>query len=115
MTVARYLMVLALAGLPIGVSASAYQGVVSNVWPHGGKVFVFLSSGSFDGAPSACPASGGRAFYSLDPNTAFGRALMATALSAKLSGRVVWVQGNGACAPSPLGDSESLNGIDLKG
>jgi len=56
--------------------------------------------------------------YAVDPSTPFGRTLVAVALSAKLSGRLVYAIGNGTCTggnPYNGGNAEVLIGMDLKG
>lgn len=96
--------------------AAAYQGIVTNVAPQDGKVYVLIDNGFFDGAPSSCARAAGDMVYAIDPGTAFGRAQLAVALSAKLTGRVVWIAGDGVCtAGSVFGSSESLTVLDLKG
>jgi hypothetical protein len=96
--------------------AANYQGTVTSVFPYNGAVFVVLNGGGFDGPASVCLA-GGNMVYRIDLTTVFGRALMATALSAKLSGKQVYAAGDGVCAGTPYGASsaEGLVGMDLKG
>lgn len=98
-------------------NAANYQGTISNVAPLDGKVFVVVQSGYFDGAASQC-VSGNAMVYGVDPATPFGRTLVAVALSAKLTGKLVYAIGNGVCAvgsPFAPGNSEGLAGMDLKG
>lgn len=94
--------------------ATSYQGTVSNVFAISGKVHVRVSDGQFDGAQGACP-NGSAMWYSVDPNTAYGRSLIAIAMSAKLSARLVYVGGNGVCDSSTGIPSETMTLIDFKG
>jgi hypothetical protein len=100
-------------------SAGNYQGTVTNVMPYKGSVYVLVANGGFDGAAqtSSCPF-GTNMVYSIDPNTPFGRTLVAVAISAKVTGRSVYAIGNGVCVGSPYGggaSGEGLLGMDLKG
>jgi hypothetical protein len=57
--------------------------------------------------------------YSVDANTAMGKAILAVALSAKLTNKLVYVYGDNTC-PSTTNPyngrgSENSIGIDLKG
>ena len=112
--------ILLAASCALGSSAAMaanYQGTISNVTPFNGKVFVIVSGGGFDGPSGTCP-SGSSMIYSADPSTIFGRTLVAVALSAKLSGRLVYAIGDGVCtggSPFPNGVGEGLLGVDLKG
>ncbi len=100
-------------------NAANYQGVVVNVTPNNGRVFLAINSGGFDGAASTCFSSPTAMVYSIDVSTAIGKAVLATALSAKLTGRVVYVFGDGTCPaggnPYNGAGSENMSGIDLKG
>ena len=96
-----------------------YEGIVTHVAPLNGKVYVALGGGAFDGPASACQGNYGSSMvYSIDPNTPFGRSLVAVALSAKLSGLLVYAMGDGSCAwgnPFPGAMNEGMVGMDLKG
>jgi len=98
--------------------AASYQGLIGNVTPHSGHLFT-VNSGGFDGAASSCFANSGYMVYSVDVSTATGKALLATALSAKLTNKQVYVYGDGTCAafgnPYNGAGSENMVGIDLKG
>jgi len=98
--------------------ASAYQGQVLSVTPYNGLVYVNVGNGGFDGASSACP-NGSSMVYSFAPTTPFGNSMLAVLLSAKLTGRVVYMYGNGNCVMgTPYSGSigsETLGGVDFKG
>jgi hypothetical protein len=117
---ARLAAFVSTAALLLGFTGSAhaanYQGTVVSVFPYNGAVFVVINAGMFDGPASACVA-GGVMVYRFDPSTPFGRTLMATALSAKLSGKQVYAAGDGVChgTPYPTSNAEGLVGMDLKG
>ena len=103
-----------LATSTVAISAQ-YQGTVANVTPYNGKVYVVVSNGNFSGDAGSCPA-GNAMIYIIDPATPFGQSLVAVALSAKLTGRLVWAVGDGVCSGgSPYGLGEGLSGMDLKG
>lgn len=103
-----------LASTPL-VLAAVYQGTVVNVAPFNGKVHIVVANGNFDGSPGACP-SGNAMIYGIDPNTAYGRAMVSVALTAKVTGRLVWAVGDANCEwGSPFGQGEGLSGLDLKG
>ena len=101
-------------------NAANYQGFITNVTPVNGRLFISIGGGGFDGGtPSTCYTSSTSMIYSIDVSTANGKAVLATALSAKLTGRQVYVYGDGTC---PAGGnaydgkgSEAMAGIDLKG
>lgn len=99
--------------------AANYQGVIGNVTPNSGHLFITVNSGGFDGSASTCFAYSGYMVYSVDVSTATGKALLATALSAKLTNKQVYVYGDGSCAafgnPYNGAGSENMVGIDLKG
>jgi hypothetical protein len=93
-------------------SAAAYQGWVKNVHASGNKVFILVADGGFDGPSGSCPLPGGAGMvYAIDPSTAIGKAQLAIALAAKLSGTLVWAAGAGACESG----AEPLGNLDLKG
>ena len=91
--------------------ASAYQGYVTNVFALRGKVQITLNGGNFDGPAAVCGGNAASIGYVADPATPYGRTLVALALSAKLTGRLVWVGGDGNCTTGV----ENLNNLDLKG
>jgi len=98
-------------------SASSFQGNVTNFSPSNGKVFVVVSGG-FSGAATACANnSASLMMYWIDPATAYGRALMATALSAKLTDKLIYLQGDGTCTSGSVfgREGEALTTTDLKG
>ena len=99
--------------------ASSYQGTLTNVTPYNSLVFLGVSGGGFDGGASSCFANATSMVYSFDPSTAQGKAILAAALSAKLTGRLVYIYGNAVCpgAGNPYNGqgSENMIGIDLKG
>ena len=100
-------------------NAANYQGLIGNVTPNSGRLFISVGTGGFDGSGSTCYAVTSVMIYSVDVSTANGKALLATALSAKLSGKQVYVYGDGSCAsggnPYDGKGSENMVGIDLKG
>lgn len=96
--------------------AYSYQGTVSNVYANGGLIHVIVSAGSFDSGNSGpCLSLSGNGVYSIDPATSYGRAMVAIAITAKATGRLVWVAGNGTCTSAGGTAAESLVSIDLKG
>ena len=102
-----------------GANAASYQGLINNVTPNNGRLFIAVNAGGFDGAGSSCYAVTTTMIYSVDLSTATGKALLAVALSAKLTGKQVYVYGDGTCAtvgnPYDGKGSENMTGIDLKG
>lgn len=111
--------VICVAALMLGAVGSAhaanYQGTVVSVFPFNGAVFVVVNAGVFDGAASSCSV-GTSMVYRIDPNTSFGRTLVATALAAKLSGKQVYAVGDSVCWPyNGATSAEGLVGMDLKG
>jgi hypothetical protein len=111
------LLVVPLIGACIQATAANYQGTVSHVMPYNGKVYIVIQNGSFDGAASACPFNGASMVYGIDLSNAFGHALEAVALSARLTGKLVYAVGDGNCiAGNPFAGStsESLAGLDIK-
>ena len=99
-------------------NASNFQGTINNVTPMGSMVWIALT-GAFDGAGSTCvPGTTGMTF-AFDPSTAIGKAFLATALSAKVTGKLVYAMGTATCQasgnPYNGGGAELLYGIDLKG
>lgn len=113
--IAAFFWILALTS----ANAANYQGFVTNIAPYNDKVYVLLRSGGFDGESSNCSQSGPAMVYGFDPGSAIGKALMATALAAKLSGKLVYAVGDGTCASGspypPNQQYEGLTGMDLKG
>ena len=94
--------------------ASSYQGTVVDTYAAGGNIYIILDSGAF-GSPNTC-ANGARGIYGIDPTTPYGRAMLSIALTAKVTGRLVWAAGDGNCTPTVLGvPVENLVQIDLKG
>ena len=106
-------------GLVVGATsaqASSFQGMITNVTPVSNRVYIVVS-GNASNTP-ACTTSTTQGVYSFDLTTALGKALLATALSAKLAGKLVYTYGDGTCLPSNPYDgssSENLFGMDLKG
>lgn len=114
----RLLVVTFVAAVHISVArGAAYQGIITHVYPSNGMVYVLVANGAFDGSQGNCPSPGNAMLFSLDPATAFGRALLSVALSAEVSGKTVWAAGDSVCTGgSPYGtSSEGLVGMDLKG
>lgn len=98
--------------------SASYQGTVTNVSPYNGKVYVVIAGGAFDGPASTCAGTSSAMVYSIDPSTSFGRSLVAVAISAKLSGRLIYAMGDNSCAwgsPFPGSMNEGMVGMDLKG
>jgi hypothetical protein len=105
------------AGMVGTAGAARYQGTVSNVTPYNNLVFVAVSGGGFDGPASTCYSSSNGAMF--DPSTAVGKAITATMLTAKVTGRLVYVYGDATCPatvnPYDSQHSENMVGVDLKG
>lgn len=114
---AKFFSLLCMFLICLPAQAGTYEGVVTSVFPYKAKIYVVVSGGVF-GVNSNC-AFGSSMIFATDPSTAMGKALLATALSAKLSGRVAFLGGDGVCVSGApyIGSSgyESLLGIDLKG
>ncbi len=111
-------LILAMSMISSVVNASAYQGIISSIAPFNNKVYVVIDSGGWDGSVGSCQGNTVNAIFVIDPSTQFGRLLYATALSAKLTGRLVYVMGNGTCvggAPYGSGYGEELIGLNLNG
>jgi hypothetical protein len=108
-----------IAAFPLSVHAAAYEGYVTNVGPYNGTVYVVVGNGAFSGGTSSCPAGANMIFsIPFNPASDFGKSLMAVALSAKISGRLVYATGNGVCQignPYNGGGTEGLVFLDLKG
>src|ERR1700760_1201757 len=84
--------IVAACGLLLAVgtaSAANYQGLVSHGTPLNGHGFLAANPGGFDGAASTCFTSATTMVYSFDPSTAIGKAILAAALSAKLTNKQV--------------------------
>jgi hypothetical protein len=99
-------------------SASVYQGTVTSVYPYQDKVYIFVSNGAFGGAPTSCAIGSDGMVFVLDPATTFGKTMLTIALSAKLSGKMVYATGDGSCGawnPYNGKSNEGLIGMDLKG
>jgi hypothetical protein len=93
--------------------ATAYQGKVTNVFAWNGKIFVHFTEG---GTADYCSQSLDRYIAWIDPESEYGKTMITLAISAKLSGRLVWVAGNGSCISAGSGRyAEVLTAIDLKG
>ena len=108
------------AALCLGLAATAshatsYQGTVSNVWAYGTKIYVIVGDGAFDGSSGSCPLAGNKMMFAIDPGTAYGRALLSIVLTAKVTGRLAYVAGNGVCEGGPGNNAEGLASIDFKG
>lgn len=87
--------------------AAEYQGYVSSIMAVGGKVFVVLNGGSGSGLCSAVTR-----FY-LDPGSAYDRAMMALAMTAKTAESLVYVGGTDTCMSAwPYNDSQQLTAIN---
>lgn len=100
------------------VFASVYQGNVLSVYPYNGMVYVLVGGGAFAGSATSCNIGIDGMIFVLDQGTPFGRTLLATALTAKVSGKIVYATGNGNCGnwnPYNGLSNESLIGMDLKG
>ena len=91
--------------------ATAYQGYVSGVFALDGRVMIRLTGGYYDGATASCGGDANQVNYMADPAAPYGRVIISIALGAKLSGRLVWARGDGACGSG----FEGINALDLKG
>jgi hypothetical protein len=101
-------------------AATTYQGYVTNVTAPNGAIYVALNNGTFAGGSGSCPNGTGivLAIPSTPSASDFGKTMMALAMSAKLTGLLVYAVGDGNCAyPSPYSGSstEALIYFDLKG
>ena len=96
------------------VLAGYYQGFVERVFSvdhAGGRVYVVLENGN--GGDSTCTSS---AAYWIDPSTDIGKTFISTALTAKTSGKLVWVSGDNSCHTGwPVDGAQKMTAIDLKG
>ncbi len=95
--------------------ASAYQGKVTHVFAHAGKVFVTVANGAFDG-PVSCTTTTDHMMLWIDPATDYGKAMISIALTAKTTDKLTWVGGDNTCITGPGNrTSEQLVSMDLKG
>jgi len=95
-------------------NAGSYQGYITNVFAHSGKIFILVKNGTF-GNSTTCTGFTDRLSLWIDPSTDYGKALISISLTAKSSNKLVWVTGSTTCITGPLGNSEQLSAIDLKG
>jgi len=97
--------------MPMTSFAGNYQGNIKNVFAKYNKVYIKLENGT---AKGSC---GNGDSFSIDPVSDYGKAMIAIALTAKTTGKIVYASGEGTCAVgSPFsGGSEILSGLDLKG
>jgi hypothetical protein len=100
--------------------ATAYQGTVTNVSvsSNGAVAFVVVSNGGPAGG--SCPLNSNSMVFSipLSPATDAGKALLSLAMSAKVTGLLVYAVGDGNCTGTNIyngGPSETLLIMDLKG
>ncbi|MDZ4077075.1 MULTISPECIES: hypothetical protein [Hydrocarboniphaga] len=103
--------------LPFSCVAAVYQGYISNISASNGKIYIVLSDGGFQGGNSgSCPLSPSTMSFSIDPNTAIGRAQISLALTAYSAKSLVWTTGDGICATGSIygAAAEGLSYIDLK-
>jgi len=75
--------------------ASGVQVISVRVDSDGRGVITFSA---FGGTPPSCVISAYAASLAIDTNTAGGKSALATALSAKAGGYLVWVYGLGTCS-----------------
>lgn len=91
-----------------------YEGYISNVTVYKGKVYIAVGEGV--GGAGSNPCAG--AIFIFDPSTSIGRALLSTSLTAKATGRRVYVWGDNNCSWAPYGGGatgQGMVGLDLKG
>jgi hypothetical protein len=91
--------------------ASNYAGYVSNVTAYNGKIYVALAAGAEPAGANPCS---GIAFI-FDPTTVSGKSYLAIVLTAKISGKRVYIWGDDSCSWTPYGTNTSqvMTGIDL--
>jgi hypothetical protein len=115
----KFAAVIALLFAACAANAANYQGIIGNVTPYNGRLFISVNSGGFDGAASTCFTNATSMVYSVDASTVTGKAILAVALSAKLTSKQVYVFGDTTCPaggnPYNGTGSENMVGIDLKG
>ena len=104
------LLQLSAAILCIGTAqAGNYQGYVTDVQTVGGIALVQLSNGS---GQLLCSTP----LFWFDPTTAYGQSEMALAITAKATGTVVYIQGNGTCTSAwPESNSEQVSTLSWSG
>ncbi len=111
------LMHLSAALLCVGTAYACYfHGYVTDIQTVGGIALVQLSNGS--GAQFACTATSttGPALFWFDPTTSYGQATMALAITAKATGTLVYIQGNGTCTSAwPESNSEQVSTLSWSG
>lgn len=99
-------------------NAASYQGTISNISVYLNKIYMVVTNGTFDGTPSTCGTTANMVFW-FDPATSAGKAALALAITAKTTGRLVYVIGDGVCVGGSIylnsGMSEGLLGLDFKG
>ena len=112
-----FVVAAAIASVSGLAQANNYQGTIANVTPYYGRVYISVMNGG--GFSSGCYANATSMVYSFDSSTSAGKALLATALSAKLTDKVVYLYGDTTCPaggnPYDGKGSENLVGMDLKG
>jgi hypothetical protein len=111
----RTLALITLLCAALSANAASFQGIVSHVWGAQGKIYLIVDNGAFDGSPGSCPASANSMQYVMDPATPFGRALISIAMTAKVTGRLIYVAGDGNCAGWAGGTAEGIVHMDFKG
>jgi len=109
---------LSLQALP--TYATVYQGTVTNVTAAFGTIYVFINNGSFGGSQGSCPTGTGMVFsIPASPSASdFGKAMVSIALTARVTGQLVYAAGDGICTngnPYNGTGSEGLAYLDLKG
>ena len=111
----RNLAFFGLLCVALSANAASYQGTVSHVWAYQGKVYLIVDNGGFDGSPGSCPSSANAMQYMMDPATPYGRALISIAMTAKVTGRLIYIGGDGICTNGPGGTAEGIAHMDFKG
>ena len=97
-------------GFAATANAAYYQGVVTSVQANGGKVLVVVSNGSGSGL------CGSTAVFYLDPTVEYEKVMLSIAMSARVTGLLVWVGADDTCQTAwPITNTQHMVAIDLKG
>ncbi|SMF57453.1 hypothetical protein SAMN02745866_03676 [Alteromonadaceae bacterium Bs31] len=99
---------------PLNAFAGSYQGIVRNIFAYNGKIFFEVYNGGFDNS-TTCTTKPDRLGFWFVPDEPYKEALMSIVLTAKVTEKLVWAKGSGTCIDGPMGKSEELKHIDLKG
>lgn len=107
----------------VSAQATVYQGIVTNVTAVSGTIYIIVNNGTFGPAGAGSCGTGyptGMVYsIAVTPSASdFNKVMISIALSAKVTGIIVYMAGDGVCTngnPYNGGGSEGLVYLDLKG